>query len=72
MGRFPTIKAKQLIKALQHLGFYIDRQEGSHVILTNGDRIIVVPLHTKDLGRGITKSIIKDANLRTEDILEVL
>ena len=32
MSNLPTVKAKEFIKVIEKLGFYLDRQKGSHVI----------------------------------------
>jgi predicted RNA binding protein YcfA (HicA-like mRNA interferase family) len=32
MSNFPSIKAKEFIKVIEKLGFYLDRQKGSHNI----------------------------------------
>lgn len=34
MARFPTVKARQLIAALEELGYTVTRQNGSHRQLT--------------------------------------
>jgi len=73
--KIPATSGKKLIKALNKLGFVATRQRGSHVRLENrdgGDIVkITVPLH-KELRRGTLKRIIKDSNLRLEDIIRYL
>jgi predicted RNA binding protein YcfA (HicA-like mRNA interferase family) len=32
MSNFPSVKAKEFIKVIEKLGFYLDRQKGSHAI----------------------------------------
>ena len=34
MSNFPSVKAKDFIKVIKKLGFYPDRQKGSHAIYT--------------------------------------
>ena len=60
---------KKMIKVLEKSGFYIDRQNGSHVILKNADgSIIVVPIHAgKQLKLGLYKNILKDAKITEEE-----
>ncbi|BAY79555.1 YcfA family protein (plasmid) [Nostoc linckia NIES-25] len=51
MSTFPSVKAKDFIKIIEKLGFYLDRQKGSHAIYKNihGSRV-VVPIHSgKDI-----------------------
>ena len=56
MPRLPTVTPRQLIAALQRVGFEIDHQTGSHVVLRRASdgRRVVVPWHNRDLGRGLT------------------
>ena len=73
MPRLPTVRPRQLIEVLQKVGFEIDHQTGSHVVLrraSDGARV-VVPWHNRDLGRGLTLRIIKSAGL-TQDEFEQL
>ena len=32
MSNFPSVKAKEFIRVVEKLGFYFDRQKGSHAI----------------------------------------
>ncbi|WP_414553483.1 type II toxin-antitoxin system HicA family toxin [Anabaena sp. CCY 0017] len=47
MSDFPSVKAKDFIKVIENLGFYLDRQKGNHAIYKNshGQRV-VVPFHS--------------------------
>lgn len=69
MPRMPTVTPRQLIQALGKVGFEIDHQTGSHVVLwrsSDGVRL-VVPLHNRDLGRGLTLRIVKSAGLSRDE-----
>lgn len=73
-ARLPTIKSRKMVRALQRAGFEIDHQTGSHVVLrrpTDGCRL-VVPMHGRDLGRGLTLRLIKSAGLTREEFLRLL
>jgi predicted RNA binding protein YcfA (HicA-like mRNA interferase family) len=64
MSNFPSVKAKEFIKVIEKLGFYLDRQKGSHAIYKDihGQRA-VVPIHSgKDLKQG---TLIKRCVTRT-------
>ena len=74
MPPLPIVKPQQLIRALERAGFQTDHQTGSHVILwraSDGCRVIV-PWHSRDLGRGLTLRIIKSAGLTREQFIELL
>jgi predicted RNA binding protein YcfA (HicA-like mRNA interferase family) len=36
MSNFPSVSAKEFIKVIETLGFYLDRQKGSHAIYKDG------------------------------------
>lgn len=70
----PAVKPRKLIKILEKVGFYKDHQTGSHVFLKhqNHKGVVCVPFHNKDLKRGTLHSILKQANLPVEKLLELL
>ena len=53
------------MQKLNHAGFVVDHQTGSHIILLHSitRQRITVPYHTKDLKRKTMKSIIKQTGL---------
>jgi predicted RNA binding protein YcfA (HicA-like mRNA interferase family) len=70
----PTLKPKDVIKALKKAGFVIDRVRGSHYIMkhpTFGHRF-PVPFHNTDLKKGLLHGIIKQAGLTRQAFLELL
>ena len=74
MPRLPTVKPRQVIGALEKVGFEIDHQTGSHIVLwraRDGLRV-VVPWHSGDLGRGLTLRIIKTAGLTRDEFITLL
>ena len=68
--RLPQLTARQIIAILQRKGFVRVRQSGSHAIFHHPDgRRTTVPIHGKrDLGRGLLRQIMRDADLTFEDI----
>ncbi|MEK9135474.1 MAG: type II toxin-antitoxin system HicA family toxin [Patescibacteria group bacterium] len=72
--RLPALKPKKVIKVLKIIGFRQVRQTGSHLILVNKitKRIISVPIHSKDIKRGLLFSIIKQADLTIEEFIRLL
>ncbi len=68
-----TPDGKRIIKVLEILGFYIDRQKGSHVILKNEQSVmVVIPVHgSKELKLGLFKSILKDIKISEEEFWKV-
>lgn len=72
--RIPIIAARELIKALNKIGFRVDHITGSHAILR---KIIppftrtVVPLH-KELAKGTLNAIMKQVGITREEMLKLL
>ncbi|MBA4147001.1 MAG: type II toxin-antitoxin system HicA family toxin [Verrucomicrobia bacterium] len=61
-------KAREVLSKLQHAGFVIKRQSGSHVILRHSDgRQTYVAMHPGDLPTGTFRAILKQANLSEEE-----
>jgi len=73
MTRLPLLPARKVITARTRLGFIIDHQKGSHIVLKNPDetRTIVVPDHS-ELDRGTLKSILKQAGIDIDTLLSDL
>lgn len=60
------ITPKEIEKLLIKNGFVFQRQKGSHKIFYNSTnkRMVVVPMHAKDLKKGTEQKILKDAGLK--------
>jgi predicted RNA binding protein YcfA (HicA-like mRNA interferase family) len=74
MPRLPMVTPRQVVQALEQVGFEIDHQTGSHVVLwraSDGSRV-VVPWHSRDLGRGLILRIINSAGLTRDEFMALL
>lgn len=71
--RLPALKSQKVIRVLEKAGFERARQTGSHLILVNraAKKIIPVPIHNKDIKRGLLLSIIKQADLTAEEFIKL-
>ena len=72
--RLPRVTAAEVIRVLERIGFVQVRQSGSHRIFKNeqGQRV-TVPFHrSKVLHPKVLKSILRDADLTSDDFLESL
>jgi predicted RNA binding protein YcfA (HicA-like mRNA interferase family) len=74
MAKLPILKADELIRALERAGFQIIRQRGSHVRMKHPDgRIVTVPVHPgRDIGRGLLRKILRDAELTRAAFIALL
>lgn len=73
MKKLPRISGQKCVKALSKRGFYLKRQQGSHIILRRDDPFaqLVVPNH-KELDRGTLRAIIRQADLSIEEFTKLL
>jgi predicted RNA binding protein YcfA (HicA-like mRNA interferase family) len=76
MGHFlPQIKAKDIVKVAEKMGFIFDRQSGSHAIYyrRKDNRRIVVPIHPgKDIKPKTLHGIIKDMDIELKEFKKLL
>lgn len=74
MSSFKSVKAKEFIKVVEKLGFYFDRQKGSHAVYKHNDgRRVVVPSHSgKDLKPGTLMGMIQDIRIDKETFFQLL
>lgn len=69
MSKLPVISARELLKILSKIGYSIDHQTGSHMILRNESypyRRITVPNH-KEIARGTLRAIIRQSGLTLDE-----
>jgi predicted RNA binding protein YcfA (HicA-like mRNA interferase family) len=73
--RLPSLKPKQIIRALQRAGFAIARTSGSHCRLvhrSDAARKVTVPIHNEDLKRGTLRATIAQAGLGVHQFIALL
>ena len=73
--KLPIVKAADLIKALEKLGFTCSRKsKGSHFRYVHADgRKTTVPVHKgKDIGRGLLRKILRDVDITAEELKRLL
>lgn len=73
MSGLPRISGRECVKALAQAGFYLKRQEGSHMVLRRDDPFaqVVVPDH-KELDRGTLRAIIRQTGLSVNEFIKFL
>lgn len=75
MSKTPSLKSKDVIKALTKAGFQIIRQSGSHVRLQhllNSEKQTTVPLHNTDIPRWLLQKILQQAKISLKELLKFL
>ena len=75
MPKLPLVSGAKAVKALQRLGFVVDRQRGSLVVMKKitaaGERGCVIPMH-KEVAIGTLRSALKLAGVSPEEFSDVL
>lgn len=73
MSKLPKISGRECVTALQRAGFYVKRQQGSHIILRRDEPYgqLVVPNHP-EIDRGTLRAIIRQAGLSVEAFVSLL
>ncbi|MEF9475387.1 MAG: type II toxin-antitoxin system HicA family toxin [Candidatus Mariimomonas ferrooxydans] len=74
MSKLPVVSGKLTCKVLEKIGFLIDHQTGSHIILRNKrppHRRLTVPNH-KELAKGTLRSIIRQAGITVEEFIKLM
>lgn len=74
MPKLPVVSGIEVVKALAKIGYDIDHQTGSHMIMRQRQaphRRLTVPRHS-ELAKGTLRAIIREAGLTTEEFLALL
>lgn len=74
MSKLPALSGKVVAKAFAKIGYELDHQTGSHMILRqrfSPFRRLTVPNH-KELAKGTLRSIIRESGLSLEQFVALL
>ncbi|PIS29911.1 hypothetical protein COT42_03990 [Candidatus Saganbacteria bacterium CG08_land_8_20_14_0_20_45_16] len=75
MPKIPTISGNEAIRCFEKLGYEVTRQKGSHIRLHHkvdkNKKPLTIPKH-KELGKGLLRKLIRDAEITIEALVELL
>ena len=74
MSALPVVSGREVVNALGKIGYVLDRQRGSHMILRQQippHRRLTVPDH-KEVAKGTLRAIIRQAGLTVEEFKDLL
>jgi predicted RNA binding protein YcfA (HicA-like mRNA interferase family) len=72
MSRLPVCSGAEVVKAFRKVGYEVDHQTGSHIILRHSSgRRLSVPNH-RELGKGTLRALIREAGLSKEQFADLL
>lgn len=70
--KLPLLSGKQVVKALERLGFAEVHRKGSHIKMKHADgRLIVFPFHD-EVDRFTLKGALRDAEIEIEEFLKAV
>jgi len=71
MPKLPVLSGRELVAALERLGFEPVRQRGSHVVMRRGEQGCVIPLH-KEVKTGTLAGILRQAQVSVEELRQAV
>ncbi len=74
MPKLPVISGIKVVKALSKIGYEVDHQTGSHMILRHKEephRRLTVPNHD-EIAKGTLLAIIKQSGLAKEEFMDLI
>ena len=74
MSKLPVVSGRKLCKILGGIGYSIDHQTGSHIILRCDNpphRRLTVPEH-KEIAKGTLRAVIRQAGLTVDEFKKLL
>jgi predicted RNA binding protein YcfA (HicA-like mRNA interferase family) len=69
--RLPSVSGDEMVAVFKKLGFSLARQRGSHIVLSRGEEILVVPNHDP-VAKGTTRGLIRDAGITVAEFNRLL
>ena len=85
MSKLTPVDYEKLVKALMHIGYVVNNQKGSHIVMRLSEKekyvslfgcrknetMVVVPAH-KPIGKGMLRTIIKEVDLSVDEFNKLL
>jgi predicted RNA binding protein YcfA (HicA-like mRNA interferase family) len=72
LSGLPALRPKDVIAILSKLGYIVDHQVGSHIVMYKpGVLPITVPNHNRDLKKGTLHTIIRSAGVTPEEFVRL-
>jgi predicted RNA binding protein YcfA (HicA-like mRNA interferase family) len=74
MPKLPIVKAKDIVRIAEKIGFFFSRQKGSHAVYRHSDgRRITVAKHSRqEIAPSILLQTIKDLDLTKAEFVKLL
>ena len=74
MSTLPRISGREAVAVFRGLGYEVDRQRGSHIVLRQAQpphRRLTIPDH-RELAKGTLRALIREAGISVEEFVALL
>jgi predicted RNA binding protein YcfA (HicA-like mRNA interferase family) len=74
MSKLPVLSGIDAVRAFGRIGYELDHQTGSHIILRNRTapfRRLTIPNH-RELAKGTLRALIREAGLTVDQMIELI
>jgi predicted RNA binding protein YcfA (HicA-like mRNA interferase family) len=74
VSRLPVVSCREAVAAFQKVGYEVDHQSGSHLVLrrqTAPHRRLTIPNH-REIARGTLRSLIRESGLTVDEFVALL
>ena len=71
MPKLPVVSGRRMVAVATRLGFEFKRISGSHAVLRNKDRVLVIPLH-RALKKGTLHQILRVLGITGSELAELI
>lgn len=58
------LTGKDMLRLYLNAGWQLDRISGSHHILKKDDKTVTIPVHSKELGKGLEQKLLKQGGFK--------
>ncbi len=72
MAKLPVLSGDELVRALEKLGYSIERIRGSHLSLRCEGRPPLTVPRPRELDRGTLRTILREGDISIQEFLELL
>jgi len=69
--RLLSVSGREMVKVFSRIGFSIVRQRGSHIVMSRGEEILVIPDHDV-VAKGTERDLIRDAGISVTEFNRLL
>jgi predicted RNA binding protein YcfA (HicA-like mRNA interferase family) len=72
MSRLPVCSGPDAVRAFQKLGYQVDHQTGSHIILRHPQMRRLTVANHRELAKGTLRALIREAGLTKDQFIHLL